>query len=89
MILPREVVVGGEMDQIIGAAGLTDEAEGGRHRRGIRDIRLKPADVGMWWDAAANLRPPRQADDVEVVLEPGKEALANKARGAGDHQSRQ
>jgi len=76
------------VDDVVGAAGFTNELKGSGEGFAISNISLEPADVCVERSAAPNLRPASEPDDIEFLLESIEEAASDKTGRSGNDESR-
>jgi hypothetical protein len=69
VVLTHEVVVGGQMNDEIGATAVADMAKNGQHRLSVGNVELEPGDVGVRRHFALGLRASGYREDLIVVPE--------------------
>ncbi len=87
VLVAGEVVVGGEVDQQLGAALVADLVEERGEPLAVADVDLVPDDVRMDRRTALALRPPPHRHDLVAFLDRVEEVAADEPRGPGDHDA--
>ena len=82
VLLPGEIVVGGQVQQHVRAAARRDPLEHAREGFAFADVDLRPGDVGVHRCAAVALRTAPEADDPIALLDLLEEVAADEAGGA-------
>jgi hypothetical protein len=81
--------VGGEMNDVVGAAGLADIAKDGAEVLAIADVHLVPGYVLVDGGTAVKLGPTGKPDDSEILLEKVEEMPPDESGSAGDDETGQ
>ncbi len=89
VVLPGEVVVGGEVDEPVGAPGPLDLLEDRGDGRPVADVRLVPGDVRVHRGPGAGLGAAGEADDAMVLLQLLEQVTPDEAGGPGDDEARE
>ena len=89
MFLAGEIIVGCQMDDVVGAAPFLDRRKGLGDQVLVADVNLEPSDVVVDRRTAPFLGSASQRNDLEVILETVKNVPADKSRCAGDNKSRE
>ena len=87
VILAGEIVVGCQVDDVVGAAPFPNCGKGLGDEVPVADVHLEPSDVVVDRRPASFLGSARQRNYLEIVLETIKNVSADKSRGAGDNKT--